>query len=140
MSLTTVSTLGSLHRDGPMRLSELADREGVAQPSMTALITRLEQGGLAVRRRDATDRRAVNVEITEAGREVLARRHAQRAAAVAELLGELSPDEEAALAAALPVLRRLTGGPPPTPGLAEAETARPQTTEAQTGSEEDQRS
>lgn len=113
LSLTTVSTLGSLDRDGPLRLCDLAEREGVAQPSMTALITRLEQSGLAVRRRDAGDRRGVNVEITEAGRAVLARRREERAAAVAELLGELTAEDEAALSAALPVLRRLSGGPLP---------------------------
>jgi DNA-binding MarR family transcriptional regulator len=132
MSLTTVSTLGSLRRDGPMRLTELAEREGVAQPSMTALITRLEQAGLAVRRKDTADKRGVNVEITEEGRAVLARRHAQRAAAVAELLGELGPEDEATLAAALPVLRKLTGGSLPTPGSAEAEITRSGTTRSGT--------
>lgn len=115
MSLTSVSTLGSLERDGPMRLCDLAEREGVAQPSMTALITRLEAAGLAARRRDPEDRRAVNVEITDGGRAVLARRRAQRSVAVAALLGELTPEEEAALAAAAPVLRRFTANPPPQP-------------------------
>ena len=61
LSLTTASTLATLDRSGPVRLSDLAAREGVTQPSMTALVSRLERDGLAERSGDPDDRRAVNV-------------------------------------------------------------------------------
>lgn len=113
ISFTAASTLSRLERDGARRLTSLAVDEGVAQPSMTQLIQRLEQQGLVERNRDAEDRRVVRVAITRAGRELLAERRRARAADMAGLIATLDPEEEAALSAAvlaaLPVIRRLTG-------------------------------
>ena len=85
--------------------------EGVAQPSMTQLVQRLERQGLVRRDRDPDDKRVVWVAITDAGRELLAARRRSRAAEMAELLATLPADDEAALAAAvlaaLPVVRKL---------------------------------
>ena len=39
LSLTAVSTLASIERFGPLRLTALAAREGVTQPAMTQLIS-----------------------------------------------------------------------------------------------------
>ncbi|MDD7921925.1 MarR family winged helix-turn-helix transcriptional regulator [Actinomycetospora callitridis] len=108
LSLTTASTLATLDRDGPQRLSDLAVREGVTQPSMTALVTRLERDGLATRGPDPSDGRAVVVTLTDAGREVLTARRTRRASRLAELLDHLEPDERAAVDAAAGALSRLT--------------------------------
>ncbi|GLZ46180.1 hypothetical protein Acsp06_23650 [Actinomycetospora sp. NBRC 106375] len=108
LSLTTAATLATLDRDGPQRLSDLALREGVTQPSMTALVTRLERDGFAVRGDDPSDRRAVVVSLTDAGREVLVTRRTRRASRLAALLDELDPEERAAIAAAAGALARLT--------------------------------
>jgi len=108
LSLTTASTLATLDRDGPQRLSDLAVREGVTQPSMTALVTRLERDGLATRGADPSDGRAVVVTLTDAGRDVLPARRTRRASRLAELLDHLEPDERAAVDAAAGALSRLT--------------------------------
>jgi DNA-binding MarR family transcriptional regulator len=108
ISLTTASTLATLDRDGPQRLSDLAVREGVTQPSMTALVSRLERDGLAVRGDDPTDRRAVVVTLTDAGRDVLVDRRTRRASRLAALLDELGPGDRAAVEAAAGALSRLT--------------------------------
>ncbi|WP_328302580.1 MarR family winged helix-turn-helix transcriptional regulator [Actinomycetospora sp. NBC_00405] len=108
LSLTTASTLATLDRDGPQRLSDLAVREGVTQPSMTALVTRLERDGLATRGADPSDGRAVVVTLTHAGRDVLTARRTRRASRLAELLDHLEPDERAAVDAAAGALSRLT--------------------------------
>jgi len=107
LSLTAASTLRRLERSGPHRLCELHQPEGVTQPAMTQLITRLEREGLATRGGDPADGRAVVVSITEAGRAAVARRRAGRARALAVLLRGLSPQEHAAIVAALPALERL---------------------------------
>jgi DNA-binding MarR family transcriptional regulator len=113
ISFTTASTLSRLEHEGPRRLTSLATDEGVAQPSMTQLVQRLERQGLVERNRDPDDGRVVWVGITEAGRALLAGRRARRAQELADLLATLPPEEEAALAgavlAALPVIRRLAG-------------------------------
>lgn len=111
LSLTTASTLATLSASGPTRLTELAAQEGITQPAMTQMISRLERQGLAMRRGDAADGRVVHVSITPAGEELLARRRAIRAARLAELLRDLPPGDEASIAAALPALRRLTMSP-----------------------------
>ena len=107
LSLTAAATLATLERGGPRRLTALAAREGVTQPAMTQLVARLQDAGLVDRVPDAADGRVVYVRITAEGRAMLARRRAVRAERVAALLARLSPDEQAALAAALPAIDAL---------------------------------
>lgn len=107
ISLTAASTLRRLEREGPRRLTELAADEGVTQPAMTQLAQRLERDGLAERATDATDGRVVLVRVTQAGRDLLARRRAVRAEHLAARLGRLTADDQALIAAALPALERL---------------------------------
>jgi DNA-binding MarR family transcriptional regulator len=107
MSLTAASTLSTLDRTGPRRLTDLAAIEGVAQPSMTSLVTGLERAGLVERRPDPADGRVVLVALTEAGHE---RRRARREAGAewfSELVGQLSEKDANALATALPALNHL---------------------------------
>jgi DNA-binding MarR family transcriptional regulator len=107
LSLTAAATLATLERSGPSRLTSLAVREGVTQPAMTQLIGRLQESGLVDRAADPTDGRVVQVRLTDEGRAMLARRRAVRAERLAEILTRLSPDEQAALDVALPVLDAL---------------------------------
>ncbi|WP_255657887.1 MarR family winged helix-turn-helix transcriptional regulator [Actinoplanes sp. L3-i22] len=107
LSLTAASTLARLERSGPHRLCELHAPEGVSQPAMTQLVTRLERDGLATRGSDPADGRVVVVGITDAGREAVARRRAGRAEALSAVLRQLAADDRAALTAALPALDRL---------------------------------
>jgi DNA-binding MarR family transcriptional regulator len=107
VSTSTVTTLDSLRTQGPMRISELAEREAISQPGMTTLVNRLEAAGYAERIPDPTDGRATLVRITDVGRTVLAERHDARAAALLVRLERLDPADRAALVAALPAVQRL---------------------------------
>jgi DNA-binding MarR family transcriptional regulator len=107
LSPTAAFTLARLSRDGASRLTDLANGEHVTQPAMTQLVSRLEAQGLAERFRDPGDARVVNVRVTAAGETLVASRRAARAARVTELLGTLSPGQQAALAMALPALNAL---------------------------------
>jgi DNA-binding MarR family transcriptional regulator len=111
MSMTAAATLGRLEREGPSRLTTLAVHEGVTQPAMTQLISRLQDAGLAVREADPTDGRVVQVTITDEGRATLARRRARRAEQLAGVLAQLSAEQRTALAAALPALDALVSAP-----------------------------
>lgn len=106
-SYTTLSTLSTLATSGAVRLTELAVREGVSQPSMTALVSRLQEQGWVQRWGDATDGRIVLVGITEPGREALRRRRAGRVAFLASLMGSLDAAEQDALERAVPALHAL---------------------------------
>ncbi len=107
ISLTALSTLATLDRTGPRRVTELAVAQGVSQPSMTALVTGLERSGYVERRDDPTDKRAALVELTDAGHAALRERRRGGTDAMAELLDKLPPDDLAALARVLPALQRL---------------------------------
>jgi len=109
LSLTAAATLASLNRGGPARLTELAVQQGVTQPAMTQLVTRLQEAGLAERRADPEDGRVVRVHITEAGRAELLRRRALRTERLGSLFERLTPDQQGALVAALPAIDALTG-------------------------------
>jgi DNA-binding MarR family transcriptional regulator len=111
LSLTAAATLATLERSGPSRLTVLAIREGVTQPAMTQLITRLEDAGQVRRTADPTDGRVVLVAITDEGRATLASRRARRAEKLAVILAQLTPDHRAALTAALPALAALGNAP-----------------------------
>ncbi len=112
LSLTAASTLATLERSGPCRLTSLAVSQGVTQPAMTQLIARLREAGLVERAADPGDGRVVQIHITAEGRALLARRRAVRAERLVGLLTQLSPEEQAALAAALPAIEALASARP----------------------------
>jgi DNA-binding MarR family transcriptional regulator len=108
ISLSAVATLATLDSSGPCRLTELAGREGVSQPSMTAMVSRLERQGLVERRHDPSDGRIVLVAITDAGQDMLRRRGTARVAFLSSLMSALDPTEQRALADASAALRHMT--------------------------------
>ena len=107
ISLTAASTLSTLDRTGARRLTDLAVIEGVTQPSMSVLVTGLEQAGLAERRPDPADKRVVLVTLTPAGADYIRARRRAGAATFADLIDKLPDDQAAALAAAVPAMNRL---------------------------------
>jgi DNA-binding MarR family transcriptional regulator len=107
ISLTAASTLSTLDRTGARRLTDLAVIEGVTQPSMSVLVTGLEQAGLAERRPDPADKRVVLVTLAPAGSDYMRSRRRAGARAFADLIDKLPDDEAATLAAAVPALNRL---------------------------------
>jgi DNA-binding MarR family transcriptional regulator len=96
-----------LSREGPQRLTDLARAEGISQPGMTQLVSRLERERLVERTASEVDRRGVVVAATVAGKDFLDRRRAERAGALEQLLERLELDQQAAIVAAIPALARL---------------------------------
>ena len=111
LSMTAAATLASLERWGPQRLTLLAAREGVTQPAMTQLISRLEDAGLVRREASPEDGRVVLVVITDEGRATLARRRVGRSERLASIIAQLAPEHQALLVSALPALDALASIP-----------------------------
>jgi len=107
LSLTALSTLSTIERTGARRLTDLAISEGVAQPSMSVLVSQLERLGMAERQADAEDGRVVRVAITPAGQEYLDTVRRGGAAVFEVVIDKLEASESALLASALPVFRRM---------------------------------
>jgi DNA-binding MarR family transcriptional regulator len=85
----------------------LTASEQVTQPAITQIVTKLERDGLVEREPDPSDGRAILVHVTAAGAEIVNGRRADRVAHLTALADRLTPDERAAIAAALPALARL---------------------------------
>lgn len=106
-SLAQARILGVLTERGPLRIGDLAALEQVAQPTMSALVTRMQRLGLVTRAGNAEDGRAVVVTLTPDGSRVFDEVSVVRHAAMTRALAKLPPEDLAAIAAALPALRRL---------------------------------
>lgn len=72
LTRSQVAVLDALE-PGPLRVTGLAARTGMAQPRVTVLLQKLADAGLVERQRCAADRRAVETTLTPAGRELLER-------------------------------------------------------------------
>ena len=107
MTLTQASALATLRDEGPQRVTDLAGKEGVRQPTCTGLVNLMEEQGWVRRRVDASDRRAVVVELTHQGTLALAAITDARTEVLERYVGALSGKEGRALAAAIPSLVKL---------------------------------
>lgn len=107
LSRTAAAVLAVLAADGPRRVTELAERELVSQPTMTCILDRLERDGLVERHADPRDGRAKRIEVTERGRLLLARRAQRRAEVLGRRVDRLPRAEREAVIAALPALDAL---------------------------------
>lgn len=103
------SVLSRLDREGAQTTSSLAAAERVRPQSMAQTLAELETAGLIARRPDPADRRRIQIELTDRGRErVLEERGRREGWLAAAITAELTPEEQRTLLAAVPLLRRLS--------------------------------
>jgi DNA-binding MarR family transcriptional regulator len=106
LSRTEAKVLNTL-RDGPRRITELAECEGLAQPTTTLLVKRLEELGLVKRERQADDGRVVLVSLEPAGLQALEDFRAQFIALLRADLATTTDEQIEALAIATETLESL---------------------------------
>jgi DNA-binding MarR family transcriptional regulator len=104
---TQLSALGTVARDGPLRLGDLAAAERIAPSTLTRLVAALEERGYLERASAPGDARACLVSVTESGLAVLLRIKAEITTLLTQQLATLPDDQLAALAGALPALEQL---------------------------------
>jgi DNA-binding MarR family transcriptional regulator len=102
-----LSALSVIVFGGPRSLGELAAAEGVAGPTMTRIVDGLVAGGLAERRPDPRDGRAVLIAATPAGESLMRAAAGRRISAIASAIAELPVAERRRLAASAGLLDRL---------------------------------
>jgi DNA-binding MarR family transcriptional regulator len=108
-SLTTseVDVLMAAERQGPIRLSDLAEFTGLNPTMLSRLIPKLEDAGLIRRHFDEVDRRVCRVDATSKGHRLLERVRSERNDALSKRLEGLDSEQRRALALAIPVLEEL---------------------------------
>jgi DNA-binding MarR family transcriptional regulator len=99
--------LATIVRSGPLRLSELAAREGINPTMLSRILGHLETAKLVTRRPDEADARVVHLAATEAGRGLHEEMRNERTDALFYALGKLSADQRRVIIEALPALETL---------------------------------
>jgi DNA-binding MarR family transcriptional regulator len=112
---TQLSALATVEQAGPMRLGDLAAAEGIAPSTLTRLVTALEERGYVDRCPVPGDARASTLAIAPEGHAVLERIRQESTILLADSLRSLSPEQLAALAAALPALEHIADTDPRDP-------------------------
>lgn len=108
LTVSQLAALASLDRHGAMTPSELAAHERVQPPSMTRIISKLEELGLVERARHSSDGRQVLVTPTTQARAMLREDRRRRDAWLATRLRTLtSAEEKDTLRRAASILERL---------------------------------
>ena len=107
LSAPRLSALSVIVFGGPLTLGALAEAEQVRPPTMTRLVTALEDDGLVVREPDADDGRLTQIRATPRGRTLLMQGRARRVAALTAQVRALGARERADLERALPILQGL---------------------------------
>jgi len=107
LTLTQVSVLRHL-RSGPQTAGRLAELAGLSATSVSRLVDRLEKRGLVSRKRDAEDRRIVEVQLEPAGERLLGEAKVFRGSDLHHAVEAMSADERRRLTASLTRLVELT--------------------------------
>jgi DNA-binding MarR family transcriptional regulator len=88
-----LQVLAILAQHGPLTMVALSRRLGTTAHNVTKLVDWLETGGLVERRRNADDRRAVQLHVTGKGRDTERRLAQAHANAVAEAFTDLTDQQ-----------------------------------------------
>jgi DNA-binding MarR family transcriptional regulator len=95
-------------REGPVRLSELAEAESINPTMLSRVIAALAEDGLLERTCDERDRRAAWVKPTAAGRRLAERMRRERTDALLVGLAGMSESDRRVIEQALPALEQLS--------------------------------
>ena len=97
-------------RDGPRRITDLAEREGCTQPGITRLVDRLQDRGWLVREPDPRDGRVVLVALTADGQAAADQLRGVYRDMLHGEMGKLAAEDVRVLARAVEVLDELIAG------------------------------
>jgi DNA-binding MarR family transcriptional regulator len=104
-SPTSYRVLATLDDIGPAGITQLAEADGISQPTMSVQVAALVEAGLVTKAPHPSDARAQILTMTDAGRAHL---RANRERVTAIVRGRLADHSEAEVATAIAVLTSLT--------------------------------
>ena len=93
LSPARLSVLSVLVFGGPQPITDLAAAEQVSAPTMSRLVSALEQAGLVERKPDAHDGRVVHVAATQEGARILLQARRARVEFLTKQIADLQPAE-----------------------------------------------
>ena len=109
LTLSQLSALAVVYREGPLTAGDLAGIEQVRPPSMTRMIAALEAVGMVSRGGNPLDARQVLVEVTELGSSTMQTYIQRREQWLTEQLSDMDPEDLETLHQASALLDKLAG-------------------------------
>ena len=97
VTISQFGVLEALYHLGPLCQGEIGAKLLRSGGNITLVVDNLETRGLVQRMRDARDRRAVTVSLTEAGRKLIAGLFPEHVRAIVEEMSVLTADEQETL-------------------------------------------
>lgn len=110
LSPARLSALSVIGFGGPRTISELAEAEQVAVPTISRIVAALAAEGLVERQEDVHDRRTIYLTATPKGMQVLREGQRRRTEQLGNLLAQLTPAEQETLAQAISSMERMLRG------------------------------
>lgn len=107
LTYSQASVLALLLNQQPLRLTDLATALHVRPPSITELVSRMEQLGWVQKSSMAHDRRGIEVTLTEKGRVLIQALERKQLAMLSQRIALLSDEEKEDIERALPILDQL---------------------------------
>ena len=108
LTANQLAVLGTLFREGPLTVGDLAAAEKVQPPSMTRTVSCLADKQLINRNPHPTDKRVVVVSLNDAGHAVILESRRRKEAWLNHRLKELTAAERQILRDAAPIIERLS--------------------------------
>ena len=107
LSPARLSALSVIGFGGPRTISELAEAEQVAVPTISRIVAALVAEELVERQVDERDRRTIYLTVTPKGMQVLREGQRRRTTQLGHLLAQLTPAEQETIAQALSSMERV---------------------------------
>src|SRR5919201_5134165 len=107
LTFTQLRALFIIRRRQPLRVSDLGDALSMSLASASALADRLVRLGFVERDRDVADRRSVLLRLSAHGERLVSERERRSAERLRRAIEQMTPQERAAVAAALRAFLRV---------------------------------
>ena len=104
LSMAQIKMIFTLHYNGAYSLNRLAERLTIGAPTASHLVEKLVQAGLAVRLDSTTDRRVIEVSLTDDGHAMADRLWGARNQIIGHWVSQLSPEAQQTLGESLQAL------------------------------------
>lgn len=102
-----LSVISILAKNGKQKVSDISEKMGLSDSTVSGILDRLEQKGIIERKRNKDDRRVVKIYLSKGSQEICQEFHRKREEYFAHLLKELSEQEINDIIKGLEILNRV---------------------------------
>ncbi|MEA1939695.1 MAG: MarR family transcriptional regulator [Candidatus Caldatribacteriota bacterium] len=106
-TLPQLSVISILAKNGKQKVSEISEKMGLSDSTVSGILDRLEQKKIVERQRDRDDRRVVKIYLSKGSQQIYREFHRKREEYFAHLLKKLSKQEINDIIKGLKILNRV---------------------------------